>query len=167
MSACRPSLIFPVNRKTVNTGVHYAVIHCADHDCKLFGVICKELVLKFLMATASPSGECPEDHSADKNSSGSSSAKLRVCIHSLQRIFNGTSQESPPGCRPEKNMRLPEKNMEECLICGAPPEYLAAEDPQECAVCRRRKTAKPTALPGTMYAMNVIPRTWTPLSACA
>lgn len=49
---------------------------------------------------------------------------------------------------------------DECLICGAPLKYLEKDEQMECAVCHKKKIAKPFARTVTTYVTNVIHRVW-------
>ena len=37
---------------------------------------------------------------------------------------------------------------DECLICGAPLEYLDADIPMECAICRKKEDSKTRCIHG-------------------
>ena len=56
---------------------------------------------------------------------------------------------------------------EECLICGAPLEYLAADEPMECAICHKTEASKARCVRAIMFAMTATPRAWTPSWVCA
>ena len=51
---------------------------------------------------------------------------------------------------------------EECLICGAPLEYLETDLQMECAVCHKKENSKTRACGAITSAMIAIPRAWTP-----
>ena len=39
-------------------------------------------------------------------------------------------------------------NMEECLICGAPLEYLEEDELMECAICHKKENSKTRCVHG-------------------
>ena len=39
-------------------------------------------------------------------------------------------------------------NQEECLICGAPLEYLEQDTLMECAICHKKENSKPRCVNG-------------------
>ena len=47
---------------------------------------------------------------------------------------------------------------EECLLCGAPLEYLTRGRKMECALCHKKSGAKPAVLKGISFATSAIPK---------
>ena len=66
----------------------------------------------------------------------------------------------------EPKKETPVMSNEECLICGAPLEYLEQDTLMECVVCHKKEPSKTRCVKGHYVCSNCHTAAWTPSSPC-